>query len=263
MALLNDARTQEEQIDLARSLRFLETGWSSEARRGFFEWILKSSAYKGGNNFATLSQEIRTDALARLPEEAKANLAAIIDAPPPDQVTSLSTGPRPFVKEWTLEELVPQFETKLRGRDFSRGREMFAAARCYDCHRFAGEGGAVGPDLTGLAGRFSARDLLESVIEPDKVISDQYVALQIQTSAGKVVVGRIVNYDGDEIYVNTDMLDPSKLEKIKRQEIEMSSPSTISMMPTGLMNTLNEEEVFDLMAFLLSRGNQKHTMFAK
>ena len=62
---------------------------------------------------------------------------------------------------------------------------MFAAANCYACHHFAGDGGAVGPDLTGLAGRFSPRDILESVLEPSKVISDQYAASVITTTTGK------------------------------------------------------------------------------
>ena len=49
---------------------------------------------------------------------------------------------------------------------------MFGATGCFQCHRFAGEGGAVGPDLTQVAGRFSARDLLESIIEPGCRISE-------------------------------------------------------------------------------------------
>ena len=82
--------------------------------------------------------------------------------------------PRPFVKKWTLDELVPLVEKGLKKRDFDRGRTLFAAANCFACHRFDSEGGSNGPDLTGLAGRFSAKDLLESIVDPSKVISDQY-----------------------------------------------------------------------------------------
>ena len=64
---------------------------------------------------------------------------------------------------------------------------MFAAANCFACHRFAGEGGSFGPDLSGLAGRFSARDLLESVVEPSKVISDQYQAMVMRMADGRTV----------------------------------------------------------------------------
>ena len=160
-----------------------------------------------------------------------------------------------------MEELLPLVQGQLTGRDFEHGRKMFGAANCFACHRFAGEGGAVGPDLTGLAGRFDSRAILESVLEPSKVISDQYAAVQIQTIHGKVVVGRIVNLAGDVMRVNTDMLDPNAQEAVDRREIEAMIPSKTSMMPKGLLNTLNQNEVLDLMAFLLSRGDASNPMF--
>src|SRR5690606_14417966 len=104
--------------------------------------------------------------------------------------------------------------------DYDHGRAMFAAANCFGCHRFVDEGGAVGPDLTGLAGRFSARDILESVLEPDKVISDQYAAVVILTTDGEVVTGRITYLLGDQLNINTNMLDPNALTGVKRQNIE-------------------------------------------
>jgi hypothetical protein len=63
------------------------------------------------------------------------------------------------------------------------------------------------------------------------------------------------NYDGDEIHINTDMLDPTALERVNRPEIEEVRTSPVSMMPTGLLNSLTHEELLDLMAFLLSRGD--------
>jgi putative heme-binding domain-containing protein len=262
VALLTSAPTQEEQIDLARSLCHLRNGWTDEARRQFFEWVRKAETYKGGVNFVTFIKEIKAEAVKGLSENQKLALADILEAPPLDPSGLLSKEPRSFVKEWTLEEALPLVEAGLKRRSFEKGRELFAAARCFDCHRFANEGGAVGPYLTGLAGRFSPRDLLESILHPDKVISDQYAGVQILTSTGKVVVGRITNFDGDEIHINTNMADPTALEIVLRPEIEELRPSTVSMMPSGLLNTLNEQELLDLMAFLLSRGNPDDPAFA-
>ena len=121
----------------------------------------------------------------------------------------------------------------------------------------------MGPDLTGLSGRFSPRDILESVLEPSKVISDQYAAVQVVTTEGKVVTGRIVNLSGDIYYINTNMLDPNAMEEISRANIEEMSLAKTSMMPSGLLNTLQDDERLDLMAFLLSRGDRNNTMFAK
>src|SRR5439155_26515946 len=115
-----------------------------------------------------------------------------LEAQPEAQQVAIAP-PRPFVKKWTLEELVPMVEKGLKGRDFDHGRAMFGAANCFACHRFAGEGGSFGPDLSGLAGRFSARDLLESGVDPSKVISDQYQAVVIRTTDGRIVTAAIIH----------------------------------------------------------------------
>ena len=69
---------------------------------------------------------------------------------------------------------MPIVEKGLTKRDFDKGRNLFGEAKCFVCHRFNNEGGGLGPDLTVVSGRFGPRDLLESIIEPSKVISDQY-----------------------------------------------------------------------------------------
>jgi hypothetical protein len=88
--------------------------------------------------------------------------------------------------EWTVAELAPVLEKGLKsGRDFDRGRQMFGVTSYFMCHRYDGEGGAFGPDLTQLAGRFSTNDLLEAIIEPSKAISDQYAPVMSTKKDGK------------------------------------------------------------------------------
>ena len=128
---------------------------------------------------------------------------------------------------------------------------------------FGGDGGATGPDLTMAAGRFGFKDLADATFNPSKVISDQYAAVQVVTTEGKVVVGRIVNLSGDTYHINTNMLDPNAMEDINRANIEEMGPAKSSMMPNGLLNTLKDDELLDLMAFLLSRGDRKNVMFSK
>jgi len=77
------------------------------------------------------------------------------------------------------------------------------------------------------------------------------------------VVGRVVNLHGDNMVINTDMLDPNRLVSVNRNLIESIEPSKISMMPEGLIDTLNREEILDLVAYLYSRGDRKHKMFQK
>ena len=142
-------------------------------------------------------------------------------------------------------------------RDLERGRRLYGAVACAACHRFGREGGGVGPDLTAVAGRFGVRDLLEAIVEPSKVISDQYAAVSIAKKDGQVVTGRVGNLSGDTLSVIEDMFDPGRATNVRRADIEEMKPSEVSPMPAGLLNSLTEEEIQDLVAFLLGRGNSR------
>ena len=260
--LLLEGATQEEQIEYARALRMLKAGWTPELRKGYFTWFVKAQTYKGGNSFGKFLDMIKRDAVVTLSAAEKIALKPILDAKA-EGSGLIVLKPRPFVKKYALDELVPMLDKGLKagGRDFDAGRKMFAATNCFACHRYDNEGGAAGPDLTAIAGRFSQKDLLESIIDPSKEVSDQYAAVEIDTLDGKKVVGRIVNLNGDNIMVNTDMLNPNGQVTVNRTNVDLMKPSKLSMMPAGLLETLKDEEVLDLMAYLLSRGDRKHAMF--
>ncbi len=130
---------------------------------------------------------------------------------------------------------------------------------CASCHRFGVDGGGIGPDLTAVAGRFNVRDLLELIVEPSKVISDQYAAVSIATKDGRMVTGRVGNIFGDSLSVIEDMFDPGRSTDVRRADIEEMKQSTISVMPAGLLNSLTEAEIQDLVAFLLARGDSRDT----
>jgi len=260
--LLAASLTQEEQIAYVRNLRNLKSGWTIEQRKSYFTWFLKAANYKGGNSLQGFFTRMKNDSIATLTQQEYEILKPIIEAQPEAQQVAILP-PRPFVKKWALEELLPLVEKGLKGRDFEHGRQMFAAANCFACHRFAGEGGSFGPDLSGLAGRFSVRDLLESVVEPSRVISDQYQAMIMRLADGRTVTGRIINMRSDSWTVNTDMLNPGQggSVSVRRSEVEEIQPSRTSMMPAGLLDTMNQDEVLDLLAFLLSRGERESPMF--
>jgi putative heme-binding domain-containing protein len=260
MKLLETAPTQEEQIEYAKALRVLKTGWTPELRKQYFTWFLKASAFKGGASLEGFVRNIKKEAVDALTEEEKTALKTILEAKPAD-VPMVVAKPRPFVKKWKVADLAPVVEKGLKGRDFDRGRSLFGAALCFSCHRFNNEGGATGPDLSSVVGRFSVRDLLESIIEPSKEISDQYASVIITTMDGKTVTGRIVNIHGDTLHVMTDMTNPGALTNVNRKRVESMETSKVSMMPEGLLDTLKEDEILDLVAFLMSRGDRKHAMF--
>jgi putative heme-binding domain-containing protein len=261
LKLLAEAPTQEEQLEYAKSLRVLKTGWTLEQRKTYFSWYLKAANFRGGNSLGGFLANMKRDALATCTADEKTALAPILDAKPITGPVTFGP-PRDFVKKWKLDDLTAALATKTTGRDFDRGRKLFGEAKCFACHRFANEGGAMGPDLTMAAGRFSPRDLLESILDPSKEISDQYAAVII-TTEDNVYVGRIVNLHGDTYHVMTDMLDPNKLTPVNRKKVVSVKPSKVSPMPEALLDTFKEDEILDLMAYLLSRGDRNQAMFKK
>ncbi len=156
VALLEQAPTQEEQLEYGRSLRVLKTGWTPELRKAYFNWIRKAYNYRGGNSFRGFVKIIRNDAIASLSESEKTAARVPARRAPVKTAVVAAAPPRPFVKAWTLDELNPIVDKGLKGRNFDRGRLLFGAAQCASCHRYNNEGGSFGPDLTGASGRFSA-----------------------------------------------------------------------------------------------------------
>ncbi len=263
MALLGSAPTQEEQIEYVLALRALKTGWTMPLREEYFRWFnTKGASYRGGNTFAGSLRTIKADAVKTLTDDERIALKPILEAAPERLSPEQMLAGRKLVNEWSMSELVPLVESGLAGgRDFERGRKLYSDVACAACHRFDQDGGSVGPDLTAVAGRFNVRDLLESTVEPSKVISDQYGAIVIETKDGRVVTGRVGNLNGETLQVIENMLDPGRFTRVRRSDIESIEPSKVSMMPQGLLNTLTVEEIQDLFAYLMARGDRNHAMF--
>jgi putative heme-binding domain-containing protein len=262
VAALRAAPTQEEQIDYAIALRSLKTGWTAPLREEYFRWFLTAETYRGGNTFASSMRRAKTEAIESLSSDEKSSLKPILEARAERKSPRDALAARPLVKEWKLDELVPLVESGLKGhRNYERGRQLYSAVACSACHRFVNEGGSVGPELTGVSGRFSVHDLLESIVDPSKVISDQYEAINIRMKNGDIVSGRVGNLSGANINVVEDMFDPGRMTNVRRADIETIEPSKVSMMPEGLLNSLQAEEIQDLVAFLFARGDTESPMF--
>lgn len=264
IALIESAPTQEEQMQYARSIRMLTSGWTNETRVAYFEWFLKAANYRGGASFGKFVEFIRNDAVASLSETEKVELASVL-ARKPQQKSVLENLGTVFAgresREWTLDELAAASESGLAKRDFANGRKMFAAAGCYACHRFNNQGGMTGPDLTSAGRRYSPRDLLDQVLNPSKIINEQFSSVVVVTASGLTHTGVVVNLSGDTLTLNTDLTDPNKRVKIDRKEVDELFVSKTSAMPVGLFNRMTETEILDLTAYLISGGDQSHEYF--
>ena len=267
LELVLSAPTQEEQLDYIKSLRMLRVGWTPELRRDYFAWFNRAAGYHGGASFAGFLKMIKADALTTLTESEHAAVKDVLDAPRPTSpmaAFSAALAGRTNATEWTMARLSPALERGLQARDLERGRRMFGATGCFQCHRFAGEGGAVGPDLTQVAGRFSPRDLLEAIIEPSKTVSDLYGNVVITRRDGESLTGRIVYHlQDDSVMVGSDMFNPAQTVKVDRKDILSIEPSKMSPMPDGLLSSLTQDELLDLLAYLVTGSLTESTQRAQ
>jgi len=161
--------------------------------------------------------------------------------------------PRKLVKEWVTADLLPHVtEENLENRDLQRGCAIFRKARCHTCHRIGSSGGTLGPNLTAVGGRFRPRDVLEAIIEPNKVVADSYRTTLFLMNDGRQIAGQIVDLGRGQYTVRTDPLQPFARVRLNESDIEKTRPSKVSLMPSGLVNHLTRNEILDLMAYLLT-----------
>src|SRR5207302_9612508 len=166
------------------------------------------------------------------------------------------TRQRHFVKEWKVTDVEPSLGDVAQGRSFVNGKDAFHDAQCILCHRFGNEGGSVGPELTAASSKYTRRDILESILEPSKVVSEQYQNFSVTKKDGDVQTGRIVDENDDRLVIQASPLAPERVE-IRKAEIVSRSPSKVSPMPEGLVNQLSKNEILDLLAYIESNGKEK------
>jgi len=131
---------------------------------------------------------------------------------------------------------------------------------CLQGHRFQKLGGSTGPDLTSVATRLDAQKILESIIEPSRVIAEQFANVEITTTVGHVYVGRL-EQENDERLVLRTVAKPDSPISIERRHIEERCLSRISNMPTGTVNSLTKTQILDLLMDLISNGQSDHSAF--
>jgi putative heme-binding domain-containing protein len=178
-------------------------------------------------------------------------------APPPELPKDDSTK-----SKYTFEQIAALLDHGERG-SAPRGRLVFTKAKCVKCHRFQSEGEGVGPDLTSVRRRFQRKEIVESIVYPSQVISDQYRMVQVETKEGQVYVGMPIPGVSKSDKLVLLLSDTTKLE-IAKSRIEEQTASKTSVMPAGLLDPLSLEEVADLLAFLeTSKFNAPVTEAAK
>jgi putative heme-binding domain-containing protein len=279
LALLDGSKTQEDQTYYVLRLRTLTNGWTIDQRKHYLSWFDKNRDniahdpvmvqyfkdagrdYSDGASFALFVSNFKQEAIHSLTPEETNELASFLPAPT-NAAPAAAAAPRAFVKDWKMTDLQPNLDKLKSNRSYKNGKNLFATAQCILCHKFNKTGGSVGPELGAIASRATSRDILEDILEPSKVVSEQYQNSIIELKNGDDVVGRVVEDTDQKLTVIVDPLKLTKVDVLK-SNVASRRPSKISPMPEGLVNTMTEKDILDLIAYLQSGGKKEYAAFQK
>jgi uncharacterized repeat protein (TIGR03806 family) len=134
--------------------------------------------------------------------------------------------------------------------DPMRGKQLFletSGVSCKNCHRIQKDGKEVGPDLTTIGKKLTRTQLLESILEPSKLIEPKYITYLAETDDGRTLTGLLLNKDDNEVVLK-DAQD--KVSRIPTKKIEQLVPQRPSLMPDLLFRDMTAQQVADLLAYL-------------
>ena len=254
-----------QQTFYAFVLSQAKSGWNDQNREAYFKWFDKAFGFQGGRSYIGFIEKARKIALKNVPAEKYAYYDKLSGA---DKLTTSGNDlaklytPKGPGRGWKVDQAVALVQDSLQNRDYERGKLIFSAVMCNRCHTIKGEGSDVGPDLTQLGSRFSVKDMLESIIIPDKTISDQYGSFIYELKNGETVLGRQLSEDATSYSISQNPFDPKLVRKIAKKQVKSIKVSTVSVMLPGLINGLNPDELRDLIAYLMAGGNEKNPIYS-
>jgi len=146
------------------------------------------------------------------------------------------------------QALLVKLTTSGAAVDAAKGRPIFEKA-CASCHRFGTLGADVGPDLTIVNSRLKQKDIVESILWPSKLISDQFQSEIFELKDGEIVNGLAAKEDALRVFVKTAQATTKPLT-IMKSRIKERRKSKLSLMPDGLMDEFGDQDIANLVAFI-------------
>ena len=248
-----------ERLNIAFMLRNQKDGWTLEERGRYFTFINEAGGRMGGRSYTGFLERMREEALENATEAERAAVAHITSASLGQEYDFVVEPPEGPGRAWTVEEAVQTVADNLTGRDFYQGRNVFFATGCVACHRFNTYGSDIGPDLTNVESTYSITDLLAKIIDPNRGVSDQYTLSIVTMDDGRTLSGLVVER-GDYLEIHPRNWRASATV-VAKDNVRSVVQSDTSPMPPGLINSLNADELRDVVAYMMSRGDENHDYF--
>jgi putative heme-binding domain-containing protein len=149
------------------------------------------------------------------------------------------------------QEIIEKEESLLTPEVIQKGDVNFGRGiwitKCGNCHKLYGEGGQIGPELTG-AQRTNLRYWLENILAPSALVAENYRVTALRMQDGRVITGVVVSETPRELTVQT----AQERVVVFASEIEQRSASQMSLMPEGLFEGLTEDQKASLLKYLMS-----------
>lgn len=261
IAAMRDNPPPINQFNIAFMLRNVTEGWTIQTRQAYFAWLNRATLGGGGNSYQGYIKKVREQAIATLSANEKDILAALLIPPTIDPKYPPIDPKGPGPKKWTVAMATKLVDGKLKNRDFKKGIGLFQAVTCSACHRVGDFGGQIGPDLSSVGNKFGMEDLMRTIVEPNHEVSDQYALTTVKTKDGKTIVGQMIEGKEGGVTIKPDVTNDKKLTFIPQANVKSVETSKLSPMPSGLINGMSANELRDLTAYLLSKGDPKDPMF--
>jgi putative heme-binding domain-containing protein len=194
----------------------------------------------------------------------------------------------PKITEWKASDLNEDLQRVGQQRNFIRGQYLFTTLACAECHQLGdakipaiagmnhsigmqpataptpskGPSLAVGPNLADVVKKYKgdAKMLLQEIVEPSRNIEDKYRKYMFELEDDVFISGNIVSEDKENTTIQTGTT-AAQQQVVKTESIVSRRPSPISIMPAGTLNSLDKEQILDLLAYVLATGNESGAAF--
>jgi putative heme-binding domain-containing protein len=163
--------------------------------------------------------------------------------------------------EWKFDDLAAMVAEIKPGRSYGNGKQMFQVASCVACHRLDNVGNQFGAELAKLDPKLKPLDILRDVVEPSFRINEKFQTYIFETESGKIITGLVTEETPQSVKVIENPLVKAQPIELKKSEIASRTKSNVSIMPKGLLDKLSREEILDLLAFVLARGDRNNPLF--
>jgi putative heme-binding domain-containing protein len=263
-AMPRENENEPLQIHYVYCLRAIHKGWSGDQKKTLLAWFGKARQWRGGASFPGFinrlfdsSLEFFDDSEKQMAYNAIPAFAPLSESEADDRrvrrrgnftpaaVFARQRGVGGVSEQEIFEYLM--YDPMTLKANASEGRDVFEK-ECSKCHRFGGLGKDFGPDLTTIANRFTRKDLIEAVLWPSKVISDQYEGYIVETKGGDLFLGMVQSEDDEKIVML--IADEERPVVIPRSDVKDKRVSNVSTMPTQLLDGYSMGDISNLFAFV-------------